>query len=137
MKPALGRYAVMKDSGVDWLGPVPEDWTVRRLGAIGRFFKGNGGTKADETGDGVPCIRYGDLYTRHRFRISACKACVAIHRTEAYSSVRYGAVLFAGPGETLEEIGKFAVNLIRGSAICGGDVIVFRPIIDLDAEFIG
>ncbi len=133
----LRPYPAYRRSGHDWPGKVPAHWEVRRLGAVGRFFKGSGGTKADETEDGVPCIRYGDLYTRHRFHIMTSKACVAPHRAEAYTSVRYGDVLFAGSGETLDEIGKSAVNLIKGSVVCGGDVIVFRPTIGLDAEFIG
>ena len=37
----------------------------------------------------------------------------------------------------MEEIGKSAVNLIRGPACCGGDVIVFRPSIDAEARFLG
>ena len=134
---ALRPYPAYKDSGIDWLEEVPEHWDVRWLGTFGRFFKGSGGTKADETDEGVPCVRYGDLYTRHQFHITESKACVAPHRAGAYTPVRYGDVLFAGSGETLDEIGKSAVNLIRRSAVCGGDVIVFRPTIDVDAEFIG
>ncbi|WP_420634314.1 restriction endonuclease subunit S [Candidatus Palauibacter sp.] len=134
---ALRPYPAYKDSGIDWLGEVPEHWEVRWLGTFGRFFKGSGGTKADETDEGIPCVRYGDLYTRHQFHITESKACVAPHRAGAYTPVRYGDVLFAGSGETLDEIGKSAVNLIRRSAVCGGDVIVFRPTIDVDAEFIG
>ena len=130
-------YSSYRPSGKGWLGEVPEHWDVRRLGTTGRFFKGNGGTKADETEGGLPCVRYGDLYTRHEFFITESKACVAHHRAAAYTRIRYGDVLFAGSGETLEEIGKSAVNLISGSAVCGGDVIVFRPTIDLDAKFIG
>ena len=130
-------YSVCRSSVVEWLREVPAHWDVRRLGALGRFFKGNGGTKADDAEDGVPCIRYGDLYTRHRFHITASNSCVPSHRAGDYTSVRYGDVLFAGSGETLEEIGKSAVNLIRGTTVCGGDVIVFRPTIDLDAEFMG
>ena len=133
----VDSYSLCRPSVVEWLKDVPGNWDVRRLGALGRFFKGNGGTKADETEEGVPCIRYGDLYTRHRFHISASKACVPTHRAGAYTSIRYGDVLFAGSGESLEEIGKSAVNLIRGSAVCGGDVIVFRPTTDLNAEFMG
>jgi type I restriction enzyme S subunit len=37
------RYAKYKDSGVEWLGEVPEHWDVRRLGAIFR--------QADEEGE--------------------------------------------------------------------------------------
>lgn len=130
-------YPAYKDSGVEWLGKVPEHWEVRCLGTFGRFLKGSGGTKADETKEGVPCVRYGDLYTRHQFHIAESKACIAPHRVVAYTPVSYGDVLFAGSGETLEEIGKSAVNLIRGPAVCGGDVIIFRPTLELDAEFIG
>ena len=130
-------YPAYKDSGVEWLGKVPEHWEVRHLGAFGRFLKGSGGTKADETKEGVPCIRYGDLYTRHQFHITESKTCIAPHRVAAYTPISYGDVLFAGSGETLEEIGKSAVNLIRGPAVCGGDVIIFRPTLELDAKFIG
>ena len=137
MNGELKPYPAYRDSGVEWLGKVPEHWELRRLGAFGWFFKGNGGTKADETEEGVPCIRYGDLYTRHEFFITESKSRVSPHRAETYTPVCYGDVLFAGSGETLEEIGKSAVNMIGGPVVCGGDVIVFRPTIDLDAEFIG
>ena len=65
-------YPAYKDSGVEWLGigKVPEHWGIRRLGTFGRFFKGHGGTKADEMECGIPCVRYGDLYTSHRFHIT-------------------------------------------------------------------
>lgn len=38
-------YSAYKDSGVEWLGEVPEHWEVRRLGQIGRLSKGSGGNK--------------------------------------------------------------------------------------------
>ncbi len=134
---ALRSYPAYKDSGVEWLGEVPEHWAVRQLGTFGRFFKGSGGPKADETDEGVPCIRYGDLYTRHRFHVTDSEACVPPCLAEAYTSIRCGDILFAGSGETLEEIGKSAVNLLDGPAVCGGDVVVFRPTLGVDAEFMG
>ena len=127
----------LKASGVEWLGDVPEHWAVRRLGRVGSFFKGGGGTKADEVEGGVPCVRYGDLYTQHQFLIKHTRAGIAEDATGNYRRLRYGDVLFAGSGETIEEIGKSAVNLIEGSAYCGGDVIVFRPAIKVDAAFLG
>ena len=135
---ALKPYPTYKDSGIERLGPVPAHWEVRHLGQIGRFFKGGGGTKGDEREDGIPCVRYGDLYTHHRFFITASRAYVAPElAVTAYTPIAYGDVLFAGSGETMEEIGKSAVNLIRGPACCGGDVIVFRPSINAEARFLG
>ena len=134
----LKSYQELKESGVSWLGKVPAHWKVRHLGRIGRFFKGGGGTKEDGREDGIPCVRYGDLYTYHRFFITASRACVAPDlAATVYTPIRYGDVLFAGSGETIDEIGKSAVNLIRGPACCGGDVIIFRPSIDAEARFLG
>ena len=134
----LKPYSKNKNSGVDWLGEVPAHWEIQHLGRFGLFFKGSGGTKEDEKGDGVPCVRYGDLYTHHEFFISKTRTCVAPDLAEtAYTPIQYGDVLFAGSGETLDEIGKSAVNLIHGPACCGGDVIIFRPNINVDARFLG
>ena len=127
----------LKPSGVDWLGDVPAHWEVVQLGRIGRFSKGSGGTKADEVPEGIPCIRYGDLYTSHRFHIRASRSCVSETDALNYTPLRYGDILFAGSGETIEEIGKSAANLIEQSACCGGDVILFRPERDVDPVFSG
>ena len=132
------RYCKMTDSGVESLGAVPTHWEVRRLGRVGRLLKGNGGTKQDARESGIPCIRYGDLYTRHQVFIVESGARVAPEAAAAeYTPLQYGDVLFAGSGETIDDIGKSAVNLIRGPACCGGDVIICRPSIDVDSRFLG
>ena len=130
-------YPHYRDSGVEWLGDVPEHWILDQLGRIGSFSKGSGGTKADEVEDGVPCVRYGDLYTQHQFLIEKTRANISEGSATKYTPIRYGDLLFAGSGETLEEIGKSAANLLTGPAYCGGDVILFRPSIEADATFLG
>ena len=133
----LDPYVPLKPSGVDWLGDVPAHWEVVQLGRIGVFSKGSGGTKEDETSVGVPCIRYGDLYTSHRFLIRSSRAFVTEEKAREYTSIQYGDILFAGSGETIDEIGKAAVNLIESPVCCGGDVILFRPSVAIDAKFSG
>ena len=107
------------------------------MGRIGRFFKGGGGTKEDESETGSPCIRYGDLYTHHDYFIHDSRSKIQSEVIPRYTPIRYGDVLFAGSGETIHEIGKSAVNLIQSSAYSGGDVIVFRPDIDIEPAFLG
>ena len=133
----LDPHPRLKDSGVEWLGKVPERWEVKCLGRAGTFSKGGGGTKEDEVEGGIPCVRYGDLYTQHEFCIRATRAGISEASAKKYRPLHFGDLLFAGSGETIEEIGKSAVSLIRGRAYCGGDVIVFRPTIDLHAAFLG
>ena len=127
----------LKDSGVEWLGYVPEHWETARLGSLGRFSKGNGGTKEDEVSAGVPYIRYGDIYTSHKYFIMASRAYIEPEKTSQYTPLRFGDILFAGSGETIEEIGKSAVNLIKEPSYSGGDVIIFRPTVRMNAEFTG
>ena len=127
----------LRPSSVDWLGDIPAHWELLRLGRMGSFFKGGGGTKQDETTEGVPCVRYGDLYTHHQFFIRDTRANIAETSTSNYRPLQYGDVLFAGSGETIDEIGTSAVNLIKGRAFCGGDVIVFRSSVEIHANFLG
>ena len=133
----LKPYPAFKDSGGPWLGEVPEHWEVNRLAQFGTFFKGNGGSKEDEVLTGVSCVRYGDLYTTHTFFILQSRSYIPPERESDYTPMRYGDLLFAASGETIDEIGKSAVNLMRSPARCGGDIILFRPRIEVNARFIG
>lgn len=134
---ALKPYPSYQESGIPWLGKVPAHWEVRRLGQFGSFSKGNGGNRDDEVSAGVPCVRYGDLYTTHEFFIRQSRAFVSREKAQDYTPIQYGDVLFAASGETLDEIGKSAVNLIQSEARCGGDVILFGPKREIEARFLG
>ena len=81
---ALRPYPTVKDSGVKWLGTVPEHWEVRQLVQIGKFWKYNGDSKADEVLEGVPCVRYGDIYTTHDLFILRSQSFVSKTKVEEY-----------------------------------------------------
>ncbi len=119
----LKPYGEYKESGLPWLGQVPRHWEVRQARHVGRLLKGVGGTKEDAVTEGVPCVRYGELYTTHTYFIRTSKAFIKSERAAGYTPLQYGDVLFAASGETIEDIGKSAVNLMQTPAVCGGDVI--------------
>ena len=125
-------YPFYRPSGVSWLGDVPAHWEVVQLGRVGVFSKGSGGTKNDEVPDGIPCVRYGDLYTTHKSFINQTRSFVSPGKASAYTPITRGDVLFPTSGETIEEIGKSAVNLMHAQVVCGGDLIIFRPTIPLN-----
>jgi len=107
------------------------------LGRLGRLLKGYGGTKADAVDEGVPCIRYGDLYTQHKEFIVGARSFLNPETAKGYFRLHQGDVLFAASGETLEDIGRSAEVLIEGEAYCGGDTIVFRPSQPFAPKFLG
>jgi type I restriction enzyme, S subunit len=133
----LKPYPAYKDSGEPWLGDVPVHWDVAPLRGIGHFSKGSGGTKSDDVAEGEPCIRYGDLYTQKDMFFLASRSFITPERAVDYTPLMNGDVLFAGSGETLDEIGKSAVCLIPGSVYCGGDVLILRPTREMNPRFLG
>lgn len=129
----------MGDQGTEsgLLGALPSEWMAERLGNIGHFLRGGGGSKQDEVDDGLPCVRYGDLYTHHDGRVTDTRSRIDPDRTSSYTALHYGDLLFAGSGETADDIGRSAVNLMRERAYCGGDVIILRPAIEINSSFLG
>lgn len=130
-------YPAYRDSGAPSVGEIPAHWEAATLGRLGRIFKGRGGNKQDEVPEGVPCVRYGDLYTQYDYFIERTRSCISSERAADYTDLRHGDVLFAASGETMEDIGKSAVNLLEATACCGGDVLVFRTDRRIFPKFLG
>ena len=130
-------YKKYKPTQIQGLGQVPHHWEERSLGQAGTLAKGLGGNKEDERPEGLPCVRYGDLYTTHRFFIEETRSFISQEDRIKYTGLKLGDVLFAASGETTEEIGKSAVNLMEEPAYCGGDVILFRPTAELHPKYCG
>lgn len=112
-------------------------WPVLCIGRLGRFLKGNGLSKKELVPVGVPCIRYGELYTKHRFVVRQFHSYIPEDLAARSVPLARGDVLFAASGETLDEIGKSAAYLLDERACVGGDIIVFRPGRKVDSHFLG
>ena len=137
MRTDTHAYPTYKPCSIPQICEVPSHWEVKRLAQMGTFSKGGGGTKDDEAKHGLPCIRYGDIYTSHKYFVTQSRSRIHPDRTPDYARIKYGDVLFAGSGETIEDIGKSVVSLIEEEAYCGGDVILFRPTVQVHPRFMG
>lgn len=76
------------------------------LNEIGEFIRGRRFTKADYVEDGVPCIHYGEIYTRYG---AAADSAISHVRADMAASLRYakpGDVVITDVGETVEDVGK-------------------------------
>ncbi len=103
------------------------EWETKRLKEIGSFSKGRGIKRDDVSDDGVPCIRYGELYTQYQDYILKVVSRIPSDVAETALPIKTGDLLFAGSGETAEEIGRCAAYFGKEQAYVGGDVIVLTP----------
>jgi type I restriction enzyme S subunit len=104
------------------------EWEVKRLGDIGSFSKGKGIKKDQVRDNGIPCVRYGEIYTRHNDYIKTYYSFISRQVANESQRLRRGDLLFAGSGETAEEIGKCVAFLDDTETYAGGDIVVFTPI---------
>lgn len=102
------------------------EWVPKRLGDVGTFLKGRGVRKDQSLTGELPCVRYGELYTRHHNYIRSFYSWIAPEVAAMATSLISGDVLFAGSGETKNEIGKCAAFVSPVRAYAGGDIIIFR-----------
>jgi type I restriction enzyme S subunit len=105
-----------------------DDWAETTLGGLGLLLKGRGVRRDDVRSNGVPCIRYGELYTVFRNYTYVTKSFVTNEVAATALPIRHGDVLFAGSGETHKDIGTCVAYVGPKSAVVGGDVIVLRGV---------
>ncbi len=106
---------------------LPEGWKNKTLGSFGLFSKGKGISNSEKRGTGFPCITYGEIYTRHEFVIKEFHSFIDKDTAQKSQRIQKGDIIFAGSGETLDEIGKCVAYTQDEEAYAGGDIIIFRP----------
>ena len=103
------------------------EWEVKRLGDLGPFLKGSGVKKDEALSGDIACIRYGEIYTHHHDYVRAFNSWISRDVADTATALRPGDVLFAGSGETKEEIGKCVALVDDVEAYAGGDIVILRP----------
>lgn len=58
------RYEIYKDSGVQWLGEIPEHWVCVPFKSVFELGKGLSITKDDLTEEGIHVISYGQIHSK-------------------------------------------------------------------------
>lgn len=115
-----------KDSGIEHLGKIPSHWEVRRLATFGKFSKGGNISRQDLVENGEQALLYGDIYMNYEISTSFLDSKISENTSLGATPIYRGDILFAGSGETKEDIGKNIVYLGNDRAFVGGDVIIFR-----------
>ncbi|RUO93223.1 restriction endonuclease subunit S [Corallococcus sp. AB018] len=111
-------------------------WETMKLGSLGSFSKGKGIRKDEVLTEGMPCVRYGEIYTQHNDVIRSFYSFVSREVAKRSRRLRTGDLIFAASGETAEEIGKCVAFLGHEEAYVGGDTVLLSPS-GHDPQFLG
>lgn len=117
----------MKDSGIEWIGNIPENWGLKSLRYLGSLQ--NGISKgADYFGFGYPFVSYGDVYRNMELPLNGSGLANSNDSDRENYSIKKGDVLFTRTSETIEEVGfaSTCLNTIE-NAVFSGFIIRFRP----------
>ena len=122
----LDPDAPMKDSGIEWMGEIPETWRMKRTRYfVSSFRKGFGITKDEISDEGdIFCVRYGEIYSKYNEKIVEIQSKTLKETIAAPQRIVKGNLLFACTGELVDEIGKNVLFDSDYPCLAGGDIIV-------------
>lgn len=135
----LDPNVVMKDSGVEWLGEIPNDWKVDKIKHKALVRISNVDKKSKDNEEPVLLCNYNDVY-KNEFITSDFDFMKATASDDQISklSLKKGDVIITKDSETAEDIAVPALvneNLIN--VVCGYHLALIRPNSDeLDGNFL-
>ena len=107
---------------------IPESWKWVRLGELGVFERGAGIKKSEVVKDGLPCVRYGQLYTTYKESFSDAVSYVPEELFAKCKQAKKGDILMALTGENKPDIALAVVYEGENLLAIGGDMTRFTPI---------
>lgn len=134
----LDKNTPLKDSGVEWIGKIPEHWEIQKLFGLCKFIRGNSNFSKDEllNNGKYVALQYGKIYKvdevdeRYKFYVN----------DEFYKSsqiVNFGDTIFISTSETIEDLGHSAYYKRSDLGLLGGEQILLNPKIEIiDSKYL-
>jgi len=127
----LDKTVPMKDSGIDWIGQVPEG---REMGKFKYFFntsKGLSITKECLVDEGIPVINYGQIHSSMSKQVQSCDFRLPFvpdyYLSKKGANLNQGDFVFADTSEDLEGAGNFSTRIdSTGPLLAGYHTIIAR-----------
>jgi len=117
------------------LAGFSKPWRKLKLAQLGPFKKGKGIRRDELVDQGLPCVLYGDIYTRHNDFIREFSSYTTSEVARTSERISSGDLLFAGSGETAADIGKCVAFVDDFEAYAGGDIVILSVKND-DSKFL-
>lgn len=122
-------YSAYKDSGVEWIGQVPEHWEMKRLRHVAYFTNSNVDKKEYEGQQAVSLCNYTDVYKNEFITdgMPFMKATASDSEIHQFT-LKQGDVLITKDSEDPKDIGIPAlVTQDMPGVVCGYHLTIIRP----------
>ena len=117
------QYEYYRDSLLAFDENVPR----KSIGEIALDIYRGAGIKRDEvTSEGIPCVRYGEIYTSYDISFTECKSHTSADVVSSPKYFEHGDIIFTITGESVEDIAKSIVYLGHEKCMAGGDTVVLK-----------
>ena len=137
----INSDAKMKDSGIDWIGYIPEHWNIKKSKFLFEFSKGLTITKDNLQDSGVLCVNYGEIHSKYGFELRPNEHELKYVDTSYIDSnpralLNNGDFVFADTSEDIEGSGNF--TYINGTAniFAGYHTVIAKPAIGFNSRFV-
>lgn len=129
----LDSTVPMKDSGVEWIGEIPEKWSVVPLKSKFSFGKGLPITKDDLVEEGIPVISYGQIHAKWNTGVTTHENLLR-YVNESYlesnssALVKKGDLIMADTSEDRDGCGNCAYIDIDETVFAGYHTIILNAL---------
>ncbi len=90
------------------------------------IYRGAGIKRDETTTDGIPCVRYGEIYTSYDISFTECISHTKEDIVKTPKYFEHGDIIFTITGESVEEIAKSIAYLGYDKCMAGGDTVVMK-----------
>ena len=104
----------------------PNGVEYRKLGEIATIERGNGLQKSDFKPSGIPCIHYGQLYTKFNTSADSVLTYVSEETAKSLKRLHKGDILMAVTSENVEDVCRCIAWLGDGDVVVGGHTAIIR-----------
>jgi type I restriction enzyme S subunit len=101
-----------------------KSYGTKSVSQFGTLKKGGAILREKLRSEGVPVVLYGDIYTKYSEIVTRLISRVDASAVVDGVKLNSGDIVFAGSGETAEEIGKCIAYVGEEAAFAGGDVVI-------------
>ena len=101
---------------------IPDSWEWVRCSSLGEIVRGSGIKRTETVADGLPCVRYGELYTTYNTSFVKTKSFITAELDVKCKHFGYGDILMTLTGENKPDIAKAVAYLGNAPVAAGGDL---------------